>query len=108
MHGNIPDKLIPKQMLLHAERPLGISLQFLPCNSSIQACTKSVGNHAKKSYLASEDRVKFSALAFASACAKFYETYMHDSLYSILHILTQLIQIFNIVFSDLLLCASRL
>ena len=42
MHGNIPDKLIPKQMLLHAERPLGISLRILPCNSSIQACIKSV------------------------------------------------------------------
>ena len=45
-------KLIPKQMLLHAERPLGISLRIFPCNSSIQACIKSVGNHAKKSYLA--------------------------------------------------------
>ena len=45
-------KLIPKQMLLHTERPLGISLRILPCNSSIQACIKSVGNHAKKSYLA--------------------------------------------------------
>ena len=33
-------------MLLHAERPLGISLRILPCNLSIQACIKSVGNHA--------------------------------------------------------------
>ena len=40
-------------MLLHAERPLGISLRILPL---IQ-----VFKHA---------------LAFASACAKFYETYM--------------------------------
>ena len=59
-------------MLLHAERPLGISLRILPCNSSIQACKKSVGNHAKKSYKIPV----FSALAFASVCAKFYETYM--------------------------------
>ena len=79
-------------------RMLGISLRILPCNSSTQACIKSVGNHAKKSYKIPV----FSALAFTSACAKFYE------LYSILHILTQLIQIFNIVSSDLLLCASRL
>ena len=66
-------------MLLHAERPLGISLRILPCNLSIQACTKSVGNHAKKSYLALTKQGKipvFSALAFATACAKFYETYM--------------------------------
>ena len=66
-------------MLLHAERPLGISLRILPCNSSqIQACIKSVGNHAKKSFgLRKQDKIPvFSALAFASACAKFYETCM--------------------------------
>ena len=49
-------------MLLHAERPLGISLRILPCNSSIQACIKSVGNHEKKSYLAKENWVKFQFL----------------------------------------------
>ena len=76
MLGNTPDKLIPKQMLLHAERPLGISLRILPCNSSIQACIKSVGNHAKKSLRKQGKIPDFSALAFASACAKFYETYM--------------------------------
>ena len=69
MLGNTPDKLIPKQMLLHAERSLGI-------NSSIQACIKSVGNHAKKSLRKQGKITDFSALAFASACAKFYETYM--------------------------------
>ena len=65
-------------MLLHAERPLGISLRILPCNSSIQACIKSVGNQAKKSFgLRKQGKIPvFSALAFASACAKFYETYM--------------------------------
>ena len=55
INGNVINdnhKLIAKQMLLHADRPLGISLQILSCNSSIQACIKSVGNHAKKSYLA--------------------------------------------------------
>ena len=80
-------------MLLHAERPLGITLRILPCNSSIQACIKPVANYyAKKSYLAQENRVKFHGVC----------------LYSMLHILTQLIQIFNNMFSDLLLCASRL
>ena len=59
-------------MLLHAERPLGISLRILPSNSSIQACIKSFGNHAKKSYLALEIRVKRQFLLN-----------LHDSLYSI-------------------------
>ena len=76
MLASIPDKLIPKQMSLHAERPLGINLGILPCNPSIQACIKSVGNHAKKLYLAQGKIPDFSALAFTSACAKFYETYM--------------------------------
>ena len=44
-------------MLLHAERPLGINLQIFPCNLSIQACIKSVGNHARKSYFGLRKRV---------------------------------------------------
>ena len=68
-------------MLLHAERPLGISFRILPCNSSIQACIKSVGKikSRKEIVLGLRKQGKipvFSALAFASACAKFYETYM--------------------------------
>ena len=39
-------------VLLFADRPLGISLRFL-ANAKIQACIKSIGNHAKKSCLAS-------------------------------------------------------
>ena len=68
-------------MLLHAERPLGISLRVLPCNSSIQACIKSIGILTQRNRiwlnLRKQGRIPvFSALAFASACAKFYETYM--------------------------------
>ena len=55
-------------MLLHAERPLGISLRIFPCNSSIQECIKSVRNHAKKSYLAYENRVKLHLLRVELRC----------------------------------------
>ena len=65
-------------MLLHAERPMGISFRILPCNSSIQACIKSVGNRKEIVFgLRKQGKIQvFNALAFASACAKFYETYM--------------------------------
>ena len=57
-------------MLLHTQRPLGISLRILPCNSSTQACIKSVDNHAKKLIvlgLRKQGKIPvFNALAFAS------------------------------------------
>ena len=58
--------------------------------------------------LREQDKIPvFSALAFVSACAKFYKTYMHDSLYSILHILIQLIQIiYSILCLVIYFCAQ--
>ena len=55
-----------------------LACEFCP-NSSIQACIKSVGNPRKEIVFGLRKQGKipvFSALAFASACAKFYETYM--------------------------------
>ena len=58
-------------MLLHAERPLGISLRILPCNSSIQACIKSVGNHAKKFGLRKQGKIPVSSALFLVLCLNF-------------------------------------
>ena len=61
-------------------------------NAKIQTCIKLIGNHAKKSCLGKESDKKSSFLS-SRVCLSVYQIFQNfESLYNIIHILTQVIQ----------------
>ena len=71
-----------------------LACEFCPANNAkIQACIKSIGNHVRKSYFAQDNSVNYSFWNF-HVCLSLHQIFLNfDTLYSIFHILTQLIQI---------------